>query len=416
VKFSIERAQSEASDFKKRVKSITSVEIIDEYTVKFVTSAPNPILPNEITSVFIMDKEWSEANNVTTPQDFDASEETFAVRNANGTGPFQLVSRAPDELTVMVRNADWWGNSVFPGNVDKIEFRPVVNASTRVAGLLSGEFDFVLDPSVQDVKRIAATDGLKVTTTPQIRSIFFGMNQGSDELASSNIKGANPFKDQRVRMAMNLAIDKEAIQRVIMNGLSSPTGLIAPPGVLGVTDELDASYGFDLEKAKILMIEAGYADGFSLQLDCPNNRYVNDSKICQAAVAMLAKIGVTVNLEATPKAQHFPKIKGRTTDFYLLGWGVPTMDSHYVFDFLLESGGSWNASGYSDARVDELVDAIGSEIDGTKRAAMIDEVWSIAKAAVPYVPIHHQVLSWAQQMRSKCQFPSITNSAHAIRS
>ena len=310
----------------------------------------------------MLDKGGSEANIVTAPQDFRAKEETDAVRNANGTGPFALVSRAPDELTVLERNAAWWGNDMFPGNIDKIEYRPISNAATRVAALLSGEVDFVLDPPLQDLKRIEAADGLGVKTVAQIRSIFFGMDQGVDKLRSSDVDG-NPFKDKRVREAFNLAIDKAAIQRVVMEGLSFPTGMITPPGVLGNTPDNDASYGFDPEKAKSLLTEAGYPDGFSIQLDCPNNRYNNDEKICQAAVAMLAKIGVKVNLDAIPKAQHFPKIQKRESDFYMLGWGVPTLDSHYVFSYLLDGEGSWNATGYDHARVNEITDAITTEID-----------------------------------------------------
>ena len=393
VVFSFERAKHEASDYKEQAKNVAMVEVIDDYTVKLKTDGPNPILPNQLTSIYIMDKDWSEANNVTSPQDFKAKEETFAVRNTNGTGPFSVVSRAPDELTVLAANPDWWGSDLFPGNLDRIEYRPITNAATRVAALLSGEVDFVLDPPLQDVKRIESTEGLNVQTVAQIRSIFFGMDQGIDKLRSSNVEG-NPFKDARVREAFNLAIDKVAIQRVVMEGFSFPTGMITPPGVLGNTPENDTSYGFDVAKAKALLGEAGYPNGFTVQLDCPNNRYNNDEKICQAAVAMLAKIGVTVNLDAIPKAQHFPKIQKRETDFYMLGWGVPTLDSHYVFSYLLDSEGSWNATGYANPRVDEISRAITSEIDIDKRTAMIDEAWNLIKDDKPYVPIHHQVLAW----------------------
>ncbi len=393
VVFSFERANHAASDFKEQAKNVTSVEVIDDHTVKLRTDGPNPILPNQLTSIYMVDKGWADANNVVAPQDFKAKEENFAVRNANGTGPFKLVSRAPDELTVLARNADWWGEGKFPGNIDRIEYRPITNAATRVAALLSGEVDFVLDPPLQDLKRIETADGLRVTTVAQIRSIFFGMDQGIDKLRTANVDG-NPFKNAKVREAFNLAIDKAAIQRVVMEGLSFPTGMITPPGVLGNTPDNDASYGFDVAKAKELLGEAGYPNGFSVRLDCPNNRYNNDEKICQAAVAMLAKIGVTVNLDAIPKAQHFPKIQKRETDFYMLGWGVPTLDSHYVFSYLLDSGGSWNATGYKNARVDEITMAIATEIDIPKRTAMIDEAWSLVKAEMPYVPIHHQVLAW----------------------
>jgi peptide/nickel transport system substrate-binding protein len=394
VVFSFNRARHEASDYKEQAKNVVSVEVIDDYTVKLLTDGPNPILPNQLSDLFIMDSGWAKANNVENPQDFAGKEETFAVRNANGTGPFVLNSRAPDELTVLTRNAAWWGNDMFPGNVDKIEYRPISNAATRVAALLSGEVDFVLDAPLQDLKRIEAADGLQVKTVAQIRSIFFGMDQGVDELRSSNIKGKNPFQDARVREAFNLAIDKKAIQRVVMEGLSFPTAMITPPGVLGNTPELDKSYGFDASRAQSLMADAGYGDGFEIQLDCPNNRYNNDEKICLAAVAMLAKIGVKVKLDAIPKAQHFPKIQKRVTDFYMLGWGVSTLDSHYVFSYLIESKGSWNGTGYKNARVDEITKLIASETDIPKRTALIDEAWTIVKSEMPYVPIHHQVLAW----------------------
>jgi len=394
VAFSFGRARHEASDYKEQIKSVLEINIIDDHTIDLVTDGPNPILPNQLTSLFIMDKGWAEANNVVNPQDFKEKEETFAVRNNNGTGPFKLISRAPDELTVMEAHTDWWGKGEFPGNVDKIEYRPISNAATRVAALLSDEVDFLLDPPLQDLKRIEATDGLKVSTVAQIRTIFFGMDQGAPELRTSNIKGKNPFADIKVREAMNLAIDRKAIQRVVMEGLSFPAGMITSPGVLGNTPEQDAEIGFDAAKAKSLMEEAGYADGFSVRLDCPNNRYNNDEKICQAAVSMLAKIGVKVNLEAIPKAQHFPKIQKRTTDFYLLGWGVPTLDSPYVFSYLLDAEGSWNASSYNNTKVNEITAAITTETDLAKRTSMIDEAWTQVRKDMPYIPIHHQVIAW----------------------
>jgi len=262
-----------------------------------------------------------------------------------------------------------------------------------VAAVVAGGVGSVRDPPLQDLKRIESTDGLGVKTVAQIRSIFFGMDQGIEQRRSASVDG-NPFKDARVREAFNLAIDRDAIQRVVMEGLSFPTGMITPPGVLGNTPENDAPMGFDPSRAKDLLTEAGYGDGFSIQLDCPNNRYNNDEKICQAAVAMLAKIGVDVKLDAIPKAQHFPKIQKRETDFYLLGWGVPTLDSHYVFSYLFDKNGSWNATGYDNARVNEITSAITSEIDIDKRTMMIDEAWSEILADMPYVPIHHQVLAW----------------------
>lgn len=413
VVFSFERARHEASDYKEQIKSVTEVKVVDDHTIELITDGVNPILPNQLTSLFMMDSGWAESNNVINPQDYAGKEETFAVRNTNGTGPFKLVSRAPDEMTIMEANGDWWGKGQFPGNVDRLEYRPIGNAATRVAALLSDEVDFVLDPPLQDLKRIEGTEGLVTTTVPQVRTIFFGMDAGVEELRSSNIKGKNPFADVKVREAMNLAIDRKAIQRVVMEGLSFPAGMITSPGVLGNTPDQDAEIPFDLEKSKALMAEAGYADGFSVQLDCPNNRYNNDEKICQAAVAMLAKVGVDVKLEAIPKSQHFPKIQNRVSDFYMLGWGVPTLDSHYVFSYLLDSEGSWNAVGYNNDKVNEITKAIASETDLDKRTMMIDEAWTEVRNDMPYIPIHHQVIAWG--MSDKVDAPIAADDAFRPR-
>lgn len=413
VVFSIIRAKAESSDFKEQVKSIVEATAKDDLTVHITTDGPNPILPNQLTSLFMVDEGWATENGVVDPQNFAANEESFAARNTNGTGPFMTESRAPDELTVLVKNDAWWGNSEFPGNITRIEYRPIKNAATRVAALLSGEVDFLLDPPLQDLARIEGADGLKAVTVAQIRTIFFGMDQGIEELRTSNIKGANPFKDVRVREAMNLAIDADAIQRVVMEGLSFPAGMITSPGVLGNTPEQDAPMGHDLAKAKALMEEAGYGDGFSVQLDCPNNRYNNDEKICQAAVAMLAKIGIDVKLDAIPKAQHFPKIQNRVSDFYMLGWGVPTLDSHYVFSYLLDSEGSWNATGYANEKVDMVTEAIATEVDLAKREMMINEAWSEVRADMPYIPIHHQVIAWG--MSDKLDLPIAADDSPRFR-
>lgn len=413
VVFSIKRAQHPDSDFGEQVSSIKEVKVIDDYTVHFITDGPNPILPNEITNVYMMDKTWSEKNGVAKPQDFEGKEETFAVRNTNGTGPFILQERLIDEKTTLTKNADWWGLAEWPHNIDKIEYRPIKNAATRVAALLSGEVDFVLDAPLQDLNRIKAQDGLKVVTVNQIRTIFFGMDQGVAELRNSNIKGKNPLADKRVRQAMYQALDVKAIQRVVMEGLSFPAGIITSPGVHGFTKELDARRPFDVAGAKKLLAEAGYPEGFRMQLDCPNNRYNNDEKICQAAVAMLAKIDIDVKLDAIPKSQHFPKIKNRVTDFYMLGWGVPTLDSHYVFSYLFHSKGSWNGTGYANKFVDALTDNIQVETDLAKRDSQIAEAWKTVKDDIVYLPIHHQVIAWG--MSDKLEMPIVPNDSPEFR-
>ncbi|QFT61359.1 peptide/nickel transport system substrate-binding protein [Roseivivax halotolerans] len=397
VVFSINRAKSEDSDMKELLNSITEVRAVDDYTVEFVTDGPNPILPANLTNLFMMDKGWAEANDAVDVQDMEGGETTYAATNANGTGPFTLVSREPDVRTVLEQNPDYWGMDQFSMEVTEIIYTPIQNAATRVAALLSGEVDFIQDVPVQDLGRVNDTDGLVVKTAPQNRTIFFGLNLGADDIANDDVEGENPLANVNVRRAMNLAINRQAIQQVVMRGQSEPAGVIAPPFVNGWTEELD-EVTTDLEEARSLMEEAGYGDGFSIQLDCPNDRYVNDEAICQASVGMLAQIGITVNLDAKPKAQHFPLITNDETDFFMLGWGVPTYDSEYVFNFLVhtrgDERGSWNATGYSNPELDEKIVSLASETDLEARNATIAEIWNTVQDEQLYLPLHHQVLNW----------------------
>lgn len=397
VVFSIERAQTEDSDMKELLTSIVEVRAPDPLTVEFVTDGPNPILPSNLTNLFIIDEDWARANDAVEVQDYEGGEETFAARNANGTGPYVLTSREPDVRTVMTRFEEYWGMDQFPLDVTEIVYTPIQNAATRVAALLSGEVDIIQDMPVQDLGRVAGTDGLDVRTAPQNRTIFFGMNMGAADIETDSVEGANPFADARVRQAMNMAINRDAIKQVVMRGQSQPAGMIAPPFVNGWTAELDAT-STDVAAAKALMEEAGYGDGFSVQLDCPNDRYINDEGICQAVVGMMAQIGVTVNLEAMPKAQFFPLISNRTTNFYMLGWGVPTYDSEYIFNFLVHSAegdrGSWNATGYSNPELDAMIQSLASETNLDARNDTIAAIWEVVQAETIYLPIHHQVLNW----------------------
>ena len=353
VVYSINRANMPTSAMKELLTSVKEVRKVDDLTVDIETNGPNPLLVNNLTNLFIMDSDWTEENGVSAPQDVAAGETTFAASNTNGTGAYLLVSRAVDEKTVLKANPSYWGIGEFPLGISEIVFTPINAAATRVAALLSGEVDFIQDVPVQDLKRVADADGLKVEKAAQNRVIFFGMNTAADDLESDNVDGANPFADVNVRRAMNMAINRNAIQKVVMRDQSDPTNVIMPPFVNGWTEELNTLPEGSIEDAKKSMADAGYADGFSVALDCPNDRYINDEAICQALVGMMAKIGVDVNLIARPKAQHFPLIQNKTSEFYMLGWGVPTFDSHYVFNFLVhsttEDRGSWNNTGFSNA-------------------------------------------------------------------
>jgi peptide/nickel transport system substrate-binding protein len=256
---------------------------------------------------------------------------------------------------------------------------------------------------VQDIGPLEKTPSLKVNLGPENRTIFLGMDVSSPELKTSNVKGKNPFADKRVRQAINMAIDREAIKRAVMRGQSVPAGVIAPPFVNGYTKELDSIPKVDTDKAKALLKDAGYPDGFSVTLHCPNDRYINDEGICQAATAMLAKVGVKVNLMAQPKGPHFTLIQKNPpeTEFYLLGWGVPTYDSHYIFSFLYHTrsgkDGTWNATRYSNPGIDQKIQSLTSEVVAAKRNATIADIWKTLSEDTIYIALHHQTLAYAMK-------------------
>ena len=393
VVFSILRAKQPTSDFKEYISTISDVKEIDNYTVQVSTSKPNPILLNQLSNIFIMSKKWSIDFGATVSQNWDGGEETFSATNAMGTGPFKITLREPNTKTVFERNSNWWG-SMKDNSVTEIHLLPIKNSATRVAALLSGEVDLVTDAPVQDLARIGNSADHDVVSTAQMRTIFLGMDQAADKLRSGNT-GDNPFKKKEVRQALYQAIDIEAIKKKVMRGLSEPAGIITFPGVNGYTKDLDKRLPYDVDAAKKLLADAGYPKGFDVELRCPNDRYVNDEAICTAVVGMLGKIGVNVNLFAQTKSKHFKELKEDKGDFYMLGWGVPTLDSHYVFHYLYESGASWNKVNFSNSEVDAAIRVMEGEVDLDKRNAAIANAWKIVKDDISYLPLHHQVISWA---------------------
>src|SRR6185503_445692 len=225
------------------------------------------------------------------------------------------------------------------------------------------------------------------------------MDQARDELKYSNVKGKNPFKDERVRKAFYMAIDEDAIVKTVMRGLAVPTAVLLPnPDKAGIPPNLIKRPAYDVNAAKKLLADAGYPQGFEITLDCPNNRYINDEKICVAVAAMLAQINIKVKVNAMPRTLYFPKTQNLDTSFYMLGWGVPTFDSQYALQSLARTlvpktaDGDYNWGRYSNPKVDEGIDKLKTEIDGKKRAAIAHEVSAIHQADVGHIPLHFQVI------------------------
>jgi peptide/nickel transport system substrate-binding protein len=415
VVFSADRVRAEGSDLKTRIAADTKVVKVDDHTVDFVTTKPNPILHVEWGTWYIMSKAWAEKNNAASPQNVGGKEENYATRHANGTGPFKLVSHESGVKTVAEVNPGWWDNAAKEHNVTKVTFTPVGSDATRVAALLSGQVDMAYPIPVQDQKRVESNAGTSMLIGPELRTIFLGMDQFRDELLESDVKGKNPFKDKRVREAFYRAIDIKAIQKKVMRGLSDPSALMISPKLTAIAPGRFERLAYDPAKSKAMLADAGYPNGFEVGMDCPNDRYVNDEAICQAVVAMLAKVGVKVKLLAQPKAKYFPKVLAPNLEnsFYLLGWTPGSFDSYNVLynihgcprtgddapiwnkdDRNKISNGKFNIGGYCNPKVDALTAKILSETDKAKRDQMIEAAYAMTIGDIAYIPLHQQALAW----------------------
>ena len=400
VVFSMERGAAPTSTINQYATAVGKPRKVDDLTVEFQLAAPNPIFLQHLETLWIMSKVWAEKNKVTKPLDFKNKEESFAGLNANGTGPYMLVSRAPGIKTVYKRNPAWWGK--FEGNVQEIVYTPIGNDATRLAALVSGEIDFVLDPAPRDVARLRNTAGVKIIDGPENRIVFIGMDQARDKLLYGNAPGdKNPFKDQRVRRAMYQAVDIETIKTKLMNGQSYPTGGLTPSPLGSYNDpEIEGRLPYDMAAARKLMADAGYADGFEVTLDCPNNRYINDEEICIALAGMWAQLKIKVKVNAQPRATYFPKIEKQDTSLYMLGWGGAITDAETTFTPVLRNRGEkgvgyWNFGGVKNDKFDALAAQSSVEPDPKKREGLIKAAMREYKEQVHVIPLHRQVIPWA---------------------
>jgi len=400
VVFSFGRIRQPQGTMQIYVSGVSDVKKVDDHTVDFILSGPNPILLRNIVDFRIMSRAWADKTNSQNVQDYAKKQETFASRNTNGTGPYLIKGWEPDTQIVFAQHKGWWDK--LDGNVTGVVYTPIKSDATRVSALLAGDVDLVTDLPVQDVERLRKDPKLKVLDGHEVRTIFIGMDQWNDELKYSSVKGKNPFKDVRVRQALNMAVDREAIRRVVMRGLSIPAGIMVAPGVHGHSKAIDAPVKHDPNGARKLLAEAGYPEGFEFTLDCPNNRYVNDERICQALVGMWAKAGVRVRLNAMPFANFIPKILNFDSSAYLLGWGVATFDALYTLQSLVRTkttgaDGNFNLGRVSDPKLDNTIDAIKIATDPKARDALLREALVKTRDMHYYVPLHHQLRPWAMK-------------------
>ena len=405
--FSLNRANGPGSNMGSNFASVKEIKKVNDLRIEIVTKYPDPLLADKWAALSMMSKAWAEKNNALNSADMTKNEENFATRNAMGTGPFMLKERRAGERTVLVPNLGWWDKPTH--NLTEVIFTPVSNPATRVAAIKAGDIDMMYEVPPADTETLKKDVNVKVLEGPETRVVYLGFDQERDELLESNVKGKNPFKDKRVREAMHRSIDVEAIKRTVMRGQSFPTDLMVAPGINGYMKDLDKRPALlTPEQGKKMLADAGYPSGFETGMDCPNDRYVNDEKICQAVVAMLAKIGIKVNLRAQTRNLYFAKIlrkadgKPGELSFYMLGWSpAQTYDVHNVFEALIQTPnaaskkGMFNAGGYSNPALDKLADAMEQETDVAKRNEMIKQATKLYVDDFAYIPLHQQAVVWA---------------------
>jgi peptide/nickel transport system substrate-binding protein len=409
VVFSLNRASGPGSNMLSYFSTVKAIRKVSDLRVEVDTNRVDPLLASKWASLGMMSKAWAEKHNATAVADLTKNDEGYANRNAMGTGPYVLKDRREGERTVLVRNPTWWDKAT--NNVDTVVYTPVANPATRVAALRSGDIDMIYDVPPADIEELKNDPALKVLEAPETRVVFLGFNQEMAELPESNIKGRNPYKDRRVREAIYRSIDIEAIRKSIMRGQAYPTALLVAPVINGYTKDLDHRPAMlTRDEARKLLADAGYPDGFTTGMDCPNDRYVNDAAICQAVAAMLLKIGIKVDLLAQTRSAFFGKLMRKgdyspgKTSLYLMAWSpAATYDVHNVLDSLLETPsavtkhGQANIGGYSNPAFDALADKIDNETDPAVRNALIRQATKIYVDDYAYVPLHQQALVWAMR-------------------
>ena len=415
VAFSIDRPATLTASpgpFTTFTRPIVAKEIVDRHTIRLKTAAPYAMVPYDMNSVFIVSKKVAAG---ATTDDFNTG------KSAIGTGPYKFARFARGDRVELVRNDAYWGSKPV---WDKVVFRIVAADGPRVTGLLADELDAIEYVPTADLKRIRSTPRFRLEQKVSWRTIFFTMDQHRDRPPGVTDKAGrplerNPFKDPRVREAIAKAINRQAIVDRVMEGAAMPAADLVAPPVFGHVADLKPE-PYDLERARKLLAEAGYPEGFTTILAAPNNRYLNDDQIAQAIAQMLARVGIEAKVTAMPLAAYFPKARNLDFPFAMLGWGS------FAGDLALRSllmtydagrgSGAWNWGRYSNPKLDQLVTQAFATVDDRKREALAREAMTLAMGDRPMILLHHQLATWA--MRSDLRYAARTDEytfAHHFR-
>jgi peptide/nickel transport system substrate-binding protein len=373
-------------------------EIVDDLTLRVSTEKPNPFVPNDLSRVAIIDSAFAEA----TTEDFNTGKAAF------GTGPFKFVSWLPGDALTLAQNDGYWGQAV---DWESVVIKPIKDGTTRTAALISGDVDFIERVAPSDLPNLEKRDGVSVYKSVSNRLLYMTLHM-TDDPVKPYVTDRNdnpipsPFQDIRVRQAVSMAINREAISDRVMDGLSAPAGQFSPEGYIGYSPNLSADE-YNPERAKALMAEAGFNDGFKLTVHGPAGRYSNDTRILEAIAQMLSRVGIDTTVETMPASVFFKRFSrggpNKTPEFtvamsgYANGSGEP---SHPLRIFIhtkqKDRGyGPGNRNGYSNAEVDKLIEDGRAMMDIIKGEAAFIKATEMSMREYALVPIHHELATWA---------------------
>src|SRR5258708_18796841 len=373
VVFNVTRALHPLSAHKSAVPNVTGARRADDLTVDLLTTEPTPALPLALFNLRLMSKAWAVKNHVDKPKDYKGKEEVYSTRNANGSGHYKLVKWEPDSQVTIAAFDGYYGKR---GNVANATYCPGRSAATRVAGLIAGERDLVIDPAVQDLDRLRNSPDVKVEQAMGLGQQFLGFDYKSDKLLHGDAGGKNPFRDLRVRQAVSLAIDKAALVAKVMRNTGSTGKSLYTPAVDGYDRRFDGATPYDPARAKALLKEAGYPNGFSVELDCSTQQPADS--IGQAIAGMLSRVGIRVDYRPLPFNILLPKLNKGDTSLYVIGWSPATAEPEGVLVPLAHArnangAGEYNFGSYANPKVDALVDQGRVEFDDAERKALFTE-------------------------------------------
>lgn len=387
VVFSYERIptiENSPGSFMSYIASVDRVEAVDPMTVRIITKNPDPLLPVYASSIMMLDRETHEGK---LSADFSSAEVIV------GTGPYQFVSYQPQQGAELKRSDTYWGEQP---EFEEVSYRIIADDAARTAALLSGGVDFADQVPASNVSRIESDENFKVVRSPSLRSVYVLLDRsGNAKFALDNDGNPlpeNPFDDLRVRQALSLAIDRNAIVERVMEGAAVASGQFMPEGASGYVEDLAVPEA-NAEEAMRLLAEAGFPDGFRLTLHGPNDQYPNDSVIVQAIGQMWERVGVKTQIVVEPFASFVGKASRQEFSAFLASWGTSIGDASSPLRMVLttydegEGTGSANRGRYSNPEVDALAAEAIVTMDPEKRDSLYQDVTRMAMQDVGFIPL-----------------------------